>query len=229
MASKRAEDRSGEPVATMGTAVAPRAVEGHDVVRTTGVVIQGERRPLGRRSAARAVMSSVAATARLLVRRRAHQPRTEVGRRLSFADGSSAPVYRETTVDRGPTASPAVLVVEFRLRWARGAAHACFRVESVLHTPLFVGFSGFVRKLWLAHDEHGAYRGVYEWDGPALAHAYARALWRVLALVSVPGSIHYVVIPGLRLEEVLARPDLVLAASGPADWWRLASAEPATP
>ena len=108
----------------------------------------------------------------------------------------------------------------------------------MLHTPLFVGFPGFVRKLWLAHDQHGAYRGVYEWEGPALAHAYARALWRVLALVSVPGSIHYVVLPGLRLDEVLARPDIVPADTGPADIvpadtgpaqsWRLVALEPAT-
>ena len=29
--------------------------------------------------------------------------------------------------------------------------------------------------------------------------AYARALWRVLALVLVPGSIHYIVLPRARL------------------------------
>jgi hypothetical protein len=28
-----------------------------------------------------------------------------------------------------------------------------FRAESLLNTPLFVGFPGFVSKLWLAHDE----------------------------------------------------------------------------
>ena len=44
--------------------------------------------------------------------------------------------------------------------------------------------------------EHGVYRGLYEWDGPAQAEAYARALWRVLALVSVRGSIHDRLGPG---------------------------------
>ena len=34
------------------------------------------------------------------------------------------------------------------------------------------------------------YRGVYEWDGPDLAEAYARALWGVPVPVSTPGSIH---------------------------------------
>ena len=51
----------------------------------------------------------------------------------------------------------------------RGAGHALFRWESLLNTPLFVGFPGFVSKLWLADDEHGFYRGLYEWNGPARA------------------------------------------------------------
>ena len=110
--------------------------------------------------------------------------------RLRFADGTSARVFRETTVDRGATLDPCVLVVEFRLRAVRGRGHAVFRRESLLNTPLFAGFPGLVSKLWLADDERGRYRGLYEWDGPRLAENYARALWRVLALVSVRGSIH---------------------------------------
>jgi len=123
---------------------------------------------------------------------------------------------------RDATQDPCVLVVEFRLRAVRGWAHAAFRWESLLNTPLFVGFPGFVSKLWLANDERGRYRGLYEWDGPRRADHYARALWRVLALVSVPGSIHYVVLPGLRRDELLARPQ-VLAGAGATDtaaWWR---------
>ena len=87
---------------------------------------------------------------------------------------------------------------------------------------LSVGFPGLVSKLWLAADEHGVYRGLYEWDGASGAESYARALWRVLALVSVPGSIHYRVLPGLRREELLARPDLLAPppAADAADWWR---------
>jgi hypothetical protein len=42
----------------------------------------------------------------------------------------------------------------------------------------------------------------------------------VLALVSVPGSIHYVVLPGLRRDELLARPQLLAAAADTAAWWR---------
>jgi hypothetical protein len=145
---------------------------------------------------------------------------------LRFADGTSARVYRETVAERGATLDPCVLVVEFRLRAVRGRGHAAFRMESLLNTPLFAGFPGFVSKLWLAHDERGRYRGVYEWDAPRLAENYARALWRVLALVSVRGSIHYVVLPGLRRDELLEGPDAL--RSSPADmtaWWRLAGVE----
>jgi hypothetical protein len=40
----------------------------------------------------------------------------------------------------------------------------------------------------------------------------------VLALVSVRGSIHYVVLPGLRRDELLARP---LVPAERAAWWGL--------
>jgi hypothetical protein len=46
----------------------------------------------------------------------------------------------------------------------RGLGHAAFRGESLLNTPLFAGFPGFVSKLWLANDGLGRYRGLYEWD-----------------------------------------------------------------
>ncbi len=168
-------------------------------------------------AALRALAGCVVSTARLLWQRRVHLPTEQVGRRLRFADGTSAPVYRETVVRHGAKENPCVLVVEFRLRAVRGRAHAAFRWESLLNTPLFVGFPGFVSKLWLANDERGRYRGLYEWDGPLRADHYARALWRVLALVSVPGSIHYMVLPGLRRDELLARPQDL---TGGAAWWR---------
>jgi hypothetical protein len=134
-------------------------------------------------------------------------------------------VYRETVVGRGATEDPCVLVVEFRLRVVRGWGHSAFRWESLLNTPLFVGFPGFVSKLWLADDERGRYRGLYEWDGPQRADHYARALRRVLALVSVPGSIHYMVLPGLRRAEFLAMPQVLAGptARGTA-WWLLVEA-----
>ena len=177
-----------------------------------------ERPPLPYPAALRALARCSASTARLLRQHRLRLPAQRVGTLLHFADGTSARVYRETVADRGATLDPCVLVVAFRLRAVRGLGHAAFRWESLLNTPLFAGFPGFVSKLWLANDDLGRYRGLYEWDDPLLAENYARALWRVLALVSVPGSIHYVVLPGLRRADVLDRPHLL---GGDEAWWRL--------
>jgi hypothetical protein len=201
-----------------GSATSPGAPEHHRAAVIT------EQPPLAYRAALTAEASCAASTLWLLWRRRMHLPRTHVGMRLRFADGASARVYRETVVDRDATRDPCVLVVEFRLRAVRGWGHAVFRWESLLNTPLFAGFPGFVSKLWLAADERGRYRGLYEWDGPGRAEAYARALWRVLALVSAPGSIHYVVLPGLRRDELLSRPEVLasVTAADTAEWWRLA-------
>ena len=102
---------------------------------------------------------------------RIHLPSEQVGLRFRFANGTSARIYGDTVVDRGATQDPCVLVVEFRLRLVRGWGHALFRWESLLNTPLFVGFPGFVSKLWMTCDERSRYRGVYEWDGPQQAEA----------------------------------------------------------
>lgn len=159
----------------------------------------------------------------LLGRRRTRLRGAHVGQRLRFADQSSARVFRETVVDRDPPEDPTLLVVEFRLRVLRGRWHRVFLWECILNTPLFVGFPGFVSKLWLDRDEQERHRGLYEWNDAAGAEFYARSLWRVLELVCRPGSIHYRVIPGLRRDDVLDDPQL-LAAIDPEDgaaWWRV--------
>ena len=154
-------------------------------------------------------VAGCAACSALLLAPRSHPPAAcPRGEELHFADGT---VYRATVVDRPPPAEPCVLVVGFRLRGVRGErVHDLFRVESVLKVPLFVGFPGLASKVWMANDSRGVYRGVYEWEGPTLAESYARALWRVLVLVSVLGSIGYRVLPGLRRDEMLRSPRAVL-------------------
>lgn len=182
--------------------------------------------PVGRSLGDLAV--STARTARLLAGRSILQPQHRVGDVLRFADGSSARVYRETQVRERAAVEPTMLVVQFRLRFVRGRGHSLFRTESVLNTPLFAGFPGFVTKLWLAHDVNEAYRGLYEWDGPVRAVAYVRSLWWALALVSERPSIRYVVVPGVGLDDVLGDPSL-LGVGTPADdgWWRLVEHRPA--
>jgi len=158
--------------------------------------------PLPRATAWRGVARCFARSVLMLARREVHLPRECVGKLVRFADGTTGRVYCETRTDRDP-AEPCFLAVSFRLRGVRGRAHALFRAESILNTPLFVGFPGFVSKLWLAHDQRGAYRGVYEWDGEPAARAYAQRMVRVLELVSVPGSIDYRVLPGVRRDDLL--------------------------
>jgi hypothetical protein len=186
--------------------------------QSTKPVPESDRSPLPVVAAVVAVIKCALTTVRLLVRRQIRQPSEHVDDVLQFADGSFARVYRETTIPRDHVGEPTALVVEFRLRWVRGRGHAWFRAESLLNTPLFVGFPGFASKLWLAHDQAGFYRGVYEWDGSELAHAYARALWWILALVSERDSIHYIVLPG-RTRAAFLVGDTACADDAP--WWRV--------
>jgi hypothetical protein len=156
-------------------------------------------------------------TADLIFHERLHEPVHNVGRTIRWADSTSSSVYRETTADHVP-AEPCTLVVKFRLRRVRRPVwHALFRLESELNTVLFAGFPGFVSKLWFAADENDVYRGVYDWDGVAAAHAYVRALWWALMVVSVRSSISHVVVPGVRRDEFLR--DAALAATD-APWCR---------
>lgn len=141
---------------------------------------------------------------------------------MTFADGSTGVVYRETVVDLESASDPAVLVVAFTLRGIHGRlGHALFRAESLLNTPLFAGFPGFVSKLWLAADEQGRYRGFYQWDGAQAADDYVRALWWPLALVSHRKSIRYRVLPGRRRDDILPAAESEETARVPdRAWWR---------
>lgn len=173
--------------------------------------------PYPARRASRRVAASAVAMMLLIVSRRLHTPRTNVGRVLHFADGTSARVYRETRIGDGLALEPALLVVGFVLRGVRGRGHAAFRLESWLNIPLFVGFPGLRSKLWLAHDSGGRYRGVYEWEGVRLAESYVRALGWVLGLVSVPGTVRTHIVPGVHRDDALTRPDQLAGAEGA--WW----------
>jgi hypothetical protein len=166
----------------------------------------------------------------LLVQGRLSQPTEHRGRRVTFADGTTAAVYRETRLRCPPPPDPALIVVAFRLRLVDSErAHAAFRAESLLNTVLFVGFPGFVSKLWLHHDEAGRYRGLYQWNGADSAEVYVGSLRRVLELVSRPGSIDHRVLPGLSRDDVLRAPDLVRTDPASRDWWRPVDVRPPLP
>jgi hypothetical protein len=163
-----------------------------------------------------------AVTVVLLARGRMHQPVTNVGERLTFDDGTCAPVYRETVVDRSPPREPTVLVVTFRMRLLNGRrGQAYFRLISLLNTVLFAGFPGFATKLWLAADEQGKYRGLYEWDGARLADDYVRALWWPLMIISQRNSIRYRVLPGRRRDELLTGSGDPTSTRLDDGWWKV--------
>lgn len=181
--------------------------------------------PIGRDAGAASDFAcSMHAWARLAARRQLRSPKDYVGAELRFRDGSTSLVFRET-VRCASTSDPALLVIQFRLaalgsnRWA----HAAFRRECILHTPLFAGFAGFRSKLWADDVVTGVYRGVYEWDGAELAAAYARRMVGLLAPFSTADTARFHVVPGLMRETFLREPHA--APGGSADaWWRLAEA-----
>jgi hypothetical protein len=158
----------------------------------------------------------------LAARRRLASPTENLGARLTFADGSSAFVFRETAVIGMPTASPTLLVIQFRLA-ALGSnrlLHAAFRRECVVHTPLFAGFPGFRSKLWVDDVETGVYRGVYEWEDGELARHYAERMVALLAPFSNAGTARYHAVDRLRRDDFLLHPRLA-PEHVDGDWWRL--------
>ena len=181
-------------------------------------------RPLPMTAALGRIARCAGKTAVLLASGELHQPDTSVGQRLTFADGTSARIYRETVADGPPPAEPVVLVVTFRMWLLNGhRGRAYFRLVSLLNTPLFAGFPGFSTKLWLAADEQGRYRGLYEWDGARRAEEYVQALWWPLRVISHRDSIRYRVMPGRRRADLLAASHPNGVDSG---WWAPLTVEP---
>jgi len=172
---------------------------------------------VGLAAALDALARCVIRTADLILHERLHEPRHNVGREIHWADGTTSTVYRETRADHDAI-EPCTLLVRFRLRGVRRPVwHALFRLESELNTVLFAGFPGFVSKLWFAADEHGVYRGLYDWDGVENADAYVRALWWALMVVAERSSIEHVVVADVRCDRLLRDPAL---AGDSLTWWR---------
>jgi hypothetical protein len=176
------------------------------------------------RSAPAAFAASALTTARLVIAGRLIQPGRHVGLRVDFADGTRGRVYRETLLRDGPSTRPSLLVVQFRLRGLGRSRllHALFRLESMANTPLFAGFPGFRSKLWLAGDGCDTYRGIYDWDGPTEAEAYATTLARLLRPICRPGSVRHHVEAGVRRDDAVYHPELLGSDPVPDDdrWWR---------
>ncbi len=146
-----------------------------------------------------------------------------VGDALTFEDGTTSRVFRETRVRDVAAAHPTLLAIKFRLAFLDDLAplHAAFRRECLIHTLLFAGFRGFRSKLWLEDDRTRIYRGIYEWDGAEDASAYAARMVGLLAPFSNQGTVEAQIVPGLTLSGYLTDPDAT--TGGQSDgWWRLA-------
>jgi hypothetical protein len=158
----------------------------------------------------------------LVARGQLRSPKEYVGTHLHFRDGTTSLVFRET-LRPAPAPEPAVLVIQFRLaalgsnRWA----HAAFRRECVLHTPLFAGFPGFRSKLWADDVTTGVYRGIYEWDGADAARAYATRMVGLLAPFSNADTARFHVVGGLRRDTFLRDPQAAPPSDGADGWWQL--------
>jgi hypothetical protein len=97
-----------------------------------------ERPPLRMWEGIRALGRCAIRTAELIATRRLHEPRTNVGHRVRWADGTTSTVYRETVADATPTHTPTTLVVSFRLRGVRSdRLHRAFPArEQAQHDPI---------------------------------------------------------------------------------------------
>lgn len=146
----------------------------------------------------------------LLVGRRIQLRRDRLGRPLTMSDGHVFVPFRETvaTGPRRDDVAPAVLQPRFRLR-AMGRPgsfrHRLFMRVCVVTTPFFVGLDGFRSKLWMYDPATGAYAGLYDWDDPAAASAYAEGLCRLLRLLSEPGSVSYELTDDMDVDAYLER------------------------
>jgi hypothetical protein len=151
-------------------------------------------------------------------------PKDWVGVRLNFQDGTAPFVFRETVRREASTGDPAVIVIQFRLRFlgSSPALHAAFRRECILHTPLFAGFPGFRSKLWADDLRTGVYAGIYEWQGADLASHYADRMVGLLTPFSNPGTARYHVIERRRRDDFLTSWP---AAGDSGSWFQLLSSD----
>jgi hypothetical protein len=151
---------------------------------------------------------------RLLLARRIRLRTQRVGRPLTMSDGHVFVPFRETvaTAPRRAGVTPAVLHPRFRLRGMGrpgSLRNRIFRRLCIVTTPFFVGLDGFRSKLWMYDPATDVYAGLYDWDDPAAASAYATGLCRVLRLVSKPGSVSSELVGDLDVDTYLS-----LAATG---------------
>lgn len=113
----------------------------------------------------------------------------DVGIELETDDGERYRVFRHVVIRSEALAPGALFIVRFT------PAHMTIRQNirfSRLPLLVFMGFRGFRSKYWCVDDETGACEGVYEWQNPADAEAYAASIaLRFMTNRSIPGSVSH--------------------------------------
>ena len=180
--------------------------------------------PLPVESAARAVLRCVGAAAVLLFRRRIRLPRRRLGRRVHFADGTTGVVYRETIADGVAALEPCTLLVIS----ACGASGVGLTPPSAPRACSTHHYSSDFRDLSAKCGSPRSARRVsrpLRMGRPRAGDRLRPSLWRVLALVSTPGSIHYAVVTGILPPRSLPRGSGSHHQAGSAgtagQWWQI--------
>jgi hypothetical protein len=138
---------------------------------------------------------SALGTMRLLARRRLHIDRSQVGRHVQTQRGTYE-VFRATSCDSSEPGT-VTLLVWFHLRTIPAGARwrrAAFERLSILNTPLFAGFPGYLVKLWMVDPASSDYAGLYSWTTGAEAEHYGGYITSLLAPLSTPGSVGFSVV-----------------------------------
>ena len=124
-----------------------------------------EKPPLPIWVAARAVAKCAANTAVLTAQRRLHLSNDHVGEMVHFADGTTPWVYRETVVDRPPTADPGSAG-----SWLSATCGArtrpCPPLVSVPGTIHYRFVPGLHRDELINEPRLGAQLGMQDWSRP---------------------------------------------------------------
>jgi hypothetical protein len=124
----------------------------------------------------------------LLVTRRVHFLREDVGRTLTMEDGQRYTVFRHARIT-APGEPAGVFIVRFTP--AHMSVRTNIRFSRLPMIPL-LGLHGFREKYWCVNPETGACQGVYAWQTLADAEAYAASVaLRFMTGRSLPGTVSH--------------------------------------
>lgn len=135
--------------------------------------------------------SSISYCSNLLIHNQLHNSRTYLKRKYKVNTHAIYSVFRETTSDVKYAEDEVTLLIGFRLFLIgnNSVFHWLFQKLSILATPVWVGFKGFRKKLWMVNPLTNSYLGIYRFQGERSAQIYREYITSVLEHVSIKGSV----------------------------------------